>query len=81
MLSVERSERELLPLKDHQEANPDEYKVFSNYRLRIVPVLGTMPALVAYALSSYVLCDIAEQLYKPFTVDEVKQANYAKIYN
>ncbi|KAL4485467.1 hypothetical protein ABPG72_008335 [Tetrahymena utriculariae] len=81
VLSVERSERELLPLKEHQESNPDEYKVFSNYRLRIVPVLGTMPALVAYSLSSYVLCDLAGQLYKPFLIDEVKQANYAKLFN
>jgi len=60
VLNVEKTERELLPLKKHQEHNVDEYKVFSNYRLRIVPVLGTMPALVAYAISSYVLCDLAE---------------------
>lgn len=59
MLSVERTTRELLPLNAEQETNPDAYKVFSNYRLRIVPVLGTMPAIFAYAISSYVLCDIA----------------------
>lgn len=30
-----------------------------NYRLRIVPVFGCMPALFAYSLASYVLTDIA----------------------
>ena len=64
LYSYEKTERNLLPLKDHQTEKPEEYRVFQNYRLRIVPVLGTMPALMGYALSSYVLCDIAGQLYK-----------------
>ena len=78
---MERAERELLPLNKEQEKNPTDYKVFSNYRLRIVPVLGTMPAIFAYAISSYVLCDLANKLYKHFETDDVKQGNYAKVYN
>ncbi|EGR30207.1 hypothetical protein IMG5_137960 [Ichthyophthirius multifiliis] len=70
VLSVEKSSKELLPLQRHQEDKPDEFKVFSNYRLRIVPVLGTMPAIFGLALSSYILCDLAGQLYQPYLIDD-----------
>jgi len=33
--------------------------VFDNYRIRIIPVLGTMPAIVGMAIASYVLCELA----------------------
>lgn len=61
---MERTERELLPLKEHQEEDPDNFRVVENYRVRIVPVVGTMPALMGYAISSYVLCNLAGQPYK-----------------
>eukprot|EP01016_Furgasonia_blochmanni_P014419 TRINITY_DN1754_c0_g1_i5.p1 TRINITY_DN1754_c0_g1~~TRINITY_DN1754_c0_g1_i5.p1 ORF type:complete len:395 (-),score=44.79 TRINITY_DN1754_c0_g1_i5:28-1212(-) len=80
VFSVERTHRELLPLKEHQEKDPDNFRVLANYRVRIVPVLGTMPALMGYSLSSYVLCDLAGQLYKPHNIDEVKANNYNRMY-
>ena len=66
--SNEHTERELLPLKEffiivimnrHQEDKADEFRPYDKYRLRIVPVLGTMPALIAYSMASYVLCELA----------------------
>lgn len=57
--SYQQSEKELLPLTTIQEKDPNSYKVFDNYRIRIVPVLGTMPAILGMAISSYVLCDLA----------------------
>ncbi len=65
--SNEHTERELLPLKEffilvihrHQEDKADEFRPYDKYRLRIVPVLGTMPALIAYSMASYILCELA----------------------
>ncbi|CAD8160095.1 unnamed protein product [Paramecium octaurelia] len=57
--STEDTDRQLLPLQEHQKHDPDKYRVMPNYRLRIVPVFGCMPALFAYSLAAYVLCDIA----------------------
>ncbi|CAD8065736.1 unnamed protein product [Paramecium sonneborni] len=57
--STEVNDKQLLPLQEHQKGDPDKYRVMPNYRLRIVPVFGCMPALFAQALSAYVLCDIA----------------------
>ena len=40
-----------------------------------------MPALIAYSISSYVLCDIAEQLYETYNIDDVKHTHYTRFYN
>ena len=62
--STERTHRELLPLKEHQKDDPNNFRLLGNYRVRVVPVLGTMPALIAYAAAAYVLCEIAKQPFK-----------------
>ena len=54
--SYQQAEKELLPLNKEQEGNPHAFKVFDNYRIRIVPVLGTMPAIMGMTIASYVLC-------------------------
>jgi len=62
--STERTQRELLPLKEHQEDDPDNYRLLPGYRVRIIPVFSAMPALVGYAVTSYVICDLADQLFE-----------------
>lgn len=54
--------------------------MFDNYRMRIIPVLGTMPAIVGMTIASYVLCDLSGDLYKPFETDYVKNSALNKIY-
>jgi tRNA A37 threonylcarbamoyladenosine dehydratase len=79
--SYQQAEKELLPLQEHQEDDPDKFRVFDNYRLRIVPVLGTMPAILGMAIASYVLCDLADEPYSPFETDYVKSSALNKLYN
>lgn len=43
--SSEKTERKLMELEDFQKENPDNFRALPNMRLRIIPVLGTMPAL------------------------------------
>ena len=64
-----------------QEKNPEAFKVFDNYRIRIVPVLGTMPAIIGMTIASYVLCDLAGEPYEPFETDYVKSSSISKLYN
>ena len=70
-----------MPLNEVQEENPDAFKVFDNYRIRIVPVLGTMPAIIGMTIASYVLCDLADEPFKPFETDYVKNNAINKVYN
>lgn len=56
--SQQEATKELLPLNAEQKKDPSSFKVFENYRIRIIPVLGTMPIALATAIASYVLCDL-----------------------
>ena len=79
--SYQQAEKELLPLEKHQEQAPDSYRVFDNYRLRIIPVLGTMPAILGMTIASYVLCDLAGEPYQPHDTDYIKSSAINKLYN
>ncbi|KAJ1922003.1 hypothetical protein H4219_000350 [Mycoemilia scoparia] len=50
---------QLLSLADSQEDDPDEYAVLPDFRVRIVPVLGTMPAMFGMAMATYTLTQLA----------------------
>lgn len=78
--SYQQTQKELLPLQEHQEKDPNSYKVFDNYRIRIIPVLGTMPAIMGMAIASYVLCQLAEQPYRPYQTDYVKSTAFNKLF-
>jgi tRNA A37 threonylcarbamoyladenosine dehydratase len=59
--SVERPRGELLPLSKEQEENPDEFRALEDVRMRVrvLPVLGTEPALFGNALAAVVLLALA----------------------
>jgi len=45
----------------------------------IKPTFGTMTAMMAYSVSSYVLCDLAGQMYTPLVMSDVKLNDYERI--
>ncbi|EPS39681.1 hypothetical protein H072_6516 [Dactylellina haptotyla CBS 200.50] len=53
---------QLLPLPDeeHDKGDVSELGVLENFRVRILPVLGTMPATFGLAAANHVLCKLAE---------------------
>eukprot|EP00602_Paraphysomonas_sp_CaronLab_P000400 CAMPEP_0185033010 /NCGR_PEP_ID=MMETSP1103-20130426/21604_1 /TAXON_ID=36769 /ORGANISM="Paraphysomonas bandaiensis, Strain Caron Lab Isolate" /LENGTH=489 /DNA_ID=CAMNT_0027569131 /DNA_START=8 /DNA_END=1477 /DNA_ORIENTATION=- len=61
--SVEKPVCNLLPLDAEQSANPAEFGAVENFRLRVMPVLGTSPAVFGQAMASYVLCSLGGCLY------------------
>ncbi len=64
LFSNEITERKLLDLNEAQEKNPEEYRPLDKMRVRIVPVLGTMPSIFGQSLAAYVLCQLANQPFK-----------------
>lgn len=51
----------LLPLSDQevQKGNVNEFAPFDDFRVRILPVLGMLPAIFGLHVANYVVCDIA----------------------
>jgi len=65
LFSSELSRVDLLPLTEEQLQNPEEFGLVDNFRVRTIPVLGTMPALFGQALAAFVLCELAGKPFKP----------------
>jgi tRNA threonylcarbamoyladenosine dehydratase len=58
VFSVEKPVKELLPLSEEQHASPEKYGAVENMRLRVIPVLGTSPAIFGQTMASYVLTQL-----------------------
>ena len=81
VFSSEKAVREMLPLEDDQMKNPQNYGNVDNMRIRVLPVLGTMPALFGQALASWTLCYLTDQLFAPTAFEGLSKAVKSKFYN
>lgn len=59
----------LLPLPDEefQKGKVGDLGVLPDFRVRILPVLGTMPAVFGYTVANHVICSISGELNPLFT--------------
>ncbi|KAE8896936.1 hypothetical protein PF003_g18677 [Phytophthora fragariae] len=51
-----------------------------NFRIRVFPVLGTMPALFGQSMAAYVLCDLAGKKINPEAVARLSRDQRNKLY-
>ena len=63
--SSEQPRVKLLPLSEEQLAAPQEFGLVEGFRTRVMPVLGTSPAVMGQAMAAYVLCKCAGQPFLP----------------
>ncbi|KAF6144693.1 hypothetical protein GIB67_006185 [Kingdonia uniflora] len=61
VFSLEKPKIKLLPFKGSsgEEENPSDYQIVPGFRVRIIPVLGTIPAIFGQVMASYVLMELA----------------------
>ncbi|KAI5434686.1 hypothetical protein KIW84_021491 [Lathyrus oleraceus] len=61
VFSLEKPKIKLLPFKapNGEEENPSDYQVVPGFRVRIIPVLGTIPAIFGQIMASYTLTNLA----------------------
>ncbi|PQM40739.1 tRNA threonylcarbamoyladenosine dehydratase-like isoform X1 [Prunus yedoensis var. nudiflora] len=61
VFSLEKPKAKLLPFKgpSGEEENPSDYQILPGFRVRIIPVLGTIPAIFGQVMASYVLTQLA----------------------
>ena len=57
VFTSERPRAKLLPVADEDDAH--DFATLPNFRSRILPVLGTLPALFGITMANYVLCDLS----------------------
>eukprot|EP00903_Cladosiphon_okamuranus_P013344 g12437.t1 len=66
--SSEEQVTEMLPLSKEQKQNPEEFGVVDNFRVRVLPVLGTTPAIFGQAMACWVLCEVGGKPFSPVVV-------------
>ncbi|XP_021600052.1 tRNA threonylcarbamoyladenosine dehydratase isoform X1 [Manihot esculenta] len=61
VFSLEKPKAKLLPFKgpSGEEDNPSDYQIVPGFRVRIIPVLGTVPAIFGQVMASYVVTQLA----------------------
>ncbi|GMI66117.1 hypothetical protein like AT5G37530 [Hibiscus trionum] len=61
VFSLEKPKAKLLPFRgpSGEEDNPSDYQIVPGFRVRIIPVLGTIPAIFGQVMASYVVTKLA----------------------
>ncbi|KAL7230485.1 hypothetical protein ACSBR2_008879 [Camellia fascicularis] len=61
VFSLEKPKAKLLPFKgpSGEEENPSDYQIVPGFRVRIIPVLGTIPAIFGLVMASYIVTQLA----------------------
>ncbi|KAJ2080924.1 hypothetical protein H4R24_002724 [Coemansia sp. RSA 988] len=69
---------QLLSLSESQKEEPGDFSVLPEFRVRIVPVLGTMPAMFGIAMGTHVLTELAGFPTEPLAI-KGRHALYARL--
>jgi tRNA threonylcarbamoyladenosine dehydratase len=69
--SSEHARVDLLPLTKEQKEKPEEYGTKPNFRLRIMPVLGTLPAIFGMTMATLCLCELSGRKIHPVAIEQL----------
>ncbi|RPD61758.1 ubiquitin-protein ligase molybdopterin-converting factor [Lentinus tigrinus ALCF2SS1-7] len=65
-----------LPEEEFQKGNVKELGVFDDFRVRILPVLGPLPAIFGLNIATYILCELAgKPISNPLPIKGRKKFN------
>lgn len=72
---------ELMPVAEAEveKGNVGDLGVLPDFRVRILPVLGTMPAVFGYTVANYVICSVAEYPMEYRVGDRGREKMYESI--
>ena len=51
-------------------------QIVPNFRVRTIPVLGTMPSIFGMAAASYILCQLAQLPFQPEPIFKLAEGQY-----
>jgi tRNA A37 threonylcarbamoyladenosine dehydratase len=80
--SSELPQTELVTLTEEQQEDPGQFGAIANRRLRLVPVLSTLPALFGMALASFVLTELGKKpIPAPFALPFLSHNTVSSMLN
>lgn len=82
VFSLEKPKVKLLPFKgpSGEEDNPSDYQIVPGFRVRIIPVLGTIPAIFGQVMASYVVTQLAGFEVQTEPVVNLDMEHYQKLH-
>ncbi|KAJ1659696.1 hypothetical protein IWQ61_001282 [Dispira simplex] len=60
----------LLPLEESRVSEADDFSILPDFRARIMPVLGTLPAIFGMVMATYVICQLAGFPLEPLAIKQ-----------
>ncbi|KAJ1021096.1 hypothetical protein NDA16_003882 [Ustilago loliicola] len=80
--STEKSDTRLLPLdeEEFQKGNVDELAALEDFRVRILPVLGPLPAMFGLAVATFIINEIGGQKMEPLAF-KGRRKLYEKLFH
>ncbi|KAI7821935.1 hypothetical protein BC939DRAFT_398420 [Gamsiella multidivaricata] len=69
----------LLPLDETQAQEADEYSALPDFRARILPVLGPLPAMFGMSMATFIACKIAGHPLDPLPI-KLRQSLYLRLH-
>ncbi|PWN46637.1 hypothetical protein IE53DRAFT_391192 [Violaceomyces palustris] len=80
--STEKSDTRLLPLDEaeFEKGDVDELAALEDFRVRILPVLGPLPAMFGLAAATHIICELAGHKMEPLAF-KGRRKLYEKIFN
>lgn len=81
---VYSSEKPVVKLADltqeQIDEGPETFGAVDNMRVRILPVLGTMPAVMGQTLAAYALCEVGKKPFEPVPAERLSKQVRHKYY-
>lgn len=78
IFSSDHATRPLLASRDKKSSVQEEHDNVARFRTRIMPVIGTMPAIQGNAIAAYVLSKIGNLEFTPLHKDNIGRENVIK---
>lgn len=69
----------LVKLDEEQVNNPSEFGAVENFRLRTIPVIGTMPAIMGQAMAAYCLMELGNKPINVLSTDNLSESMKTKM--
>jgi tRNA A37 threonylcarbamoyladenosine dehydratase len=79
--STEIAQVKLLPLTLGPGETPQDFGANNGFRIRVMPVVGTMPAIFGQAMCAYVLCSLGSYPIEPVESAKLQHSAVFKMQN